>query len=304
MAIYHIVNEKYNINFDLKFDTFYNFFESLKESTKYYYDYCKAENINIVEFDNEYIDHINILKSELLKYYILITNDNNVEKYIVINDIIKDLHNFMLQQIYKANLVSSYNIFPQFEIDDETYDTSQISRYYICNTKLKIYDDYNDDYNSESDDGFNEEKYDDEAIETTMVYEDANFIRSININYLTRTQLYRLIRIYTHNAYRYAHFQKGFLLKMGICNKIVSSSNKYLKYSCYKTVLNLNNSLNNYLDSLTIKSINERELDKILITLPNICISHISSKLLNNISDKPNLIDLSENLDDKYIAVD
>ena len=91
---------------------------------------------------------------------------------------------------------------------------------------------------------------------------------------------------------------------MGICNKLVGSSNKYLEYSCYKTVLNFDNSLNNYLDSLTIKSIYERELDKILITLPNICISHISSKLLNNISDKPNLINFNENLDDKYIAVD
>ena len=61
MSIYHIINEKYNINFDLKLDSFYNFIDSLKESKKYYYDYCKAENINIIDFDNEYIDNINIL---------------------------------------------------------------------------------------------------------------------------------------------------------------------------------------------------------------------------------------------------
>ena len=304
MATYNITNEKYKVNFDLKFDSFYNFIESLKESKKYYSDYCKNNNINIKDFDNEYIDNINILKSELLKYYILITNDDNVEKYIVINDTIKDLHNFMLQQIYKAGLGCYYNIFPEFEIDDGTYDTSQISRYYICDTRLKIYDDYNDDYNSD-DEEYDENEYDDDPIKTTMLYEDAIFIQSININYLTRIQLYRLIHLYTHNSKRYTHFQKGFLLKMDICSKLVGSSNEDLKYSCYKTVLNFDNSLNNYLDSLTIKSIYERELDNILINIPNICISNIQSKkLLNNISNEPNLIDLHEDLNDKYITVD
>ena len=291
MAIYNVTNEQYNINFDLKFDTFYNFIESLKESKKYYYDYCKTKNINIIDFDNEYIEHINILKSELLKYYILITNDDNVKKYIVINDIIKDLHNFMLQQICKAGLYNYETIFPEFENDDGTFDGSQISRYYICDTRLKKYDDYNS-------------KLSDEAIKTTMLYEDANFILSININYLTRIQLYRLIHIYTHNSHRFEHFNKGFLKKMKLCNKLVPSSNKDFKYSCYQTVLNFDNSLNNYLDSLEYKSTYDKELDKILITLPSICISHVSSKLLNNISDKPNLIDFNEDLDDKYIAVD
>ena len=83
----------------MKFDSFFEFIEQLKESKKYYSDYCKTKNINIIDFDNEYIDNLNILKSELLKYYILITNDDNVEKYIVINDIIKDLHNFMIKII-------------------------------------------------------------------------------------------------------------------------------------------------------------------------------------------------------------
>ena len=40
MNIYHINNKKYNVNFDLKLDSFYIFIESLKESRKYYYDYC------------------------------------------------------------------------------------------------------------------------------------------------------------------------------------------------------------------------------------------------------------------------
>ena len=55
--------------------------------------------------------------------------------------------------------------------------------------------------------------------------------------------------------------------------------------------------LNNYLDTLNYESNYDRELHKILINLPNICISHIlSKKLLNNISNDTNLIDLNENL--------
>ena len=101
MAIYNIINEKYNVNFDLKFDTFYNFIESLKESKKYYYDYYNLKNINIKDFDNEYIDHINILKSNLLKYYILILDESIYsisERYVIINDTIKDFYNFMIEQ--------------------------------------------------------------------------------------------------------------------------------------------------------------------------------------------------------------
>ena len=65
---YNIINSKYNITFDLKFDSFYNFIESLKESKEYYYNYCEKNNIDVKDFDNEYIDNINILKSDLLKY--------------------------------------------------------------------------------------------------------------------------------------------------------------------------------------------------------------------------------------------
>ena len=67
---------------------------------------------------------------------------------------------------------------------------------------------------------------------------------------------------------------------------------------------NFYKSLNNYLDTLSYKSIYDRELTKILINLPKIYISNISRKLLNNISNRPNLIDLHEDLYDKYIAVD
>ena len=75
MNIYSIGNKKYNINIDLKFDSFHIFIESLKESRKYYHDYCNSENINIEDFNNEYINNINKLEGELLKYYILIEND-------------------------------------------------------------------------------------------------------------------------------------------------------------------------------------------------------------------------------------
>lgn len=76
MKTYNIINEKYNVNFNLDFDSFDNFIKSLKESCKYYYNYCNLKNININDFDNYYIKNINILESELLKDYILITNIN------------------------------------------------------------------------------------------------------------------------------------------------------------------------------------------------------------------------------------
>jgi hypothetical protein len=53
MNIYQYDNEKYNVNFDLKLDSFHDFIETLKESRKYYYDYCNLENINIKDFNNE-----------------------------------------------------------------------------------------------------------------------------------------------------------------------------------------------------------------------------------------------------------
>ena len=286
MSIYHIINEKYNINFDLKLDTFYNFIESLKESKKYYYDYCNLKNINIVEFDNEYIDNINKLEGELLKYYILITDNNDVEKFVVINDIIKKLHNYMIQ------IIKEYCIFNELD---------NIGFHHFTNS-------------------------------LNITESDADDIININMNYLTRSQLSKLILLYALNANRHTRYEQGFLEKMNIirlnfenhCNPniciyqyIILKYNitHYIRYnnnpdattifkSIATTIVDFYESLNNYLDSLTIKSIYERELDKILITLPNICISHISSKLLNNISDKPNLIDLNENLDDKYIAVD
>ena len=100
----NIINEKYNVDFDLKFDSFYNFFESLKESKKYYQKYCKLENINIEDFDNEYLENINSLKGELLKYYILITNDDT-EKYITLTDTIKDFYKFMIEQFNQNTFI-------------------------------------------------------------------------------------------------------------------------------------------------------------------------------------------------------
>ena len=297
MAIYNVTNEQYNINFDLKFDTFYNFIESLKESKKYYYDYCKAENINIVEFDNEYINNINKLEGELLKYYILITNDDNVEKFVVINDIIKELHNYMIKIIKDYCIINHMCIIGfnhKTRCNDHTY------KYYSL----------------------------------SITESDADDIMNINMNYLTRSQLSKLILLYALNANRHMHYRQGFLEKMNIIrlnfeNYSNDSPNiciyQYiiLKYNIIEyitinenpqgtsrlnsmatAIVDFYESLNNYLDSLTIKSIYERELDKILITLPNICISHILSKLLNNISDKPNLIDFNEDLNDTYIAVD
>jgi len=78
MKTYNVTNEKYKVNFDLKFDSFFEFIESLKKSKKYYHDYCKNNNINIIDFDNEYINNINKLEGELLKYYIFIIDNNDV----------------------------------------------------------------------------------------------------------------------------------------------------------------------------------------------------------------------------------
>jgi len=240
MATYNVTNEKYNINFDLKFESFYNFIESLKESKKYYYDYCNLKNINIVEFDNEYIENINILKSELLKIYILITNDDVDEKFVVINEQIKALYNSIIK-------------YPN------TYENNR-----------------------------------------TIALITHEIINSLNINYLTREKVSLIIKTYAYYVTIYGNehklFNKNLLHDICIDNSVIIGRSSTHDNSIKK--------LNNYLDLLDYESIYEKELDKILINLPNICISNIQSKkLLNNISNEPNLIDLHD-LHDKYIAVD
>ena len=299
MATYNIINEKYKVN--LKFDSFYNFIESLKESKKYYSDYCKNNNINIIEFDNEYINNINKLEGELLKYYILITDNNDVEKYIIINDIIKDLHNYMIK------IIKEYCVFNKCRIIGFNHSTINFIPPYSSLRPLEYHN-------------------------LSITESDADDIINININNLTRYQLSKLILLYALNDNRHTRYRQGFLEKMNIIklnletygncgNNMCIYQYIILKYNIteystgndnselYKsmatTIFDFHKSLNKYLDSLTIKSIYERELDKILINLPNICISNIQSKiLLNNISNEQNLIDLNEDLDDEYIAAD
>jgi len=69
MNIYNINNKKYNINFNLKLYSFYFFILMNHFIKKYYHNHCNLKNINIKDFDNEYIKNINILEGELLKYY-------------------------------------------------------------------------------------------------------------------------------------------------------------------------------------------------------------------------------------------
>ena len=246
MSIYHIINEEYNINFDLKFDTFYNFFDSLKESTKHYSDYCNLKNINIIDFDNEYIILINILKSELLKFYILVTNDDNdyVEKYVAINDEIKALYNSIIK------LPNSFG-----------------SRNDCTNEIIKA---------------------------------------SLNINYLSKKKLSVLIKIYAYYCImpsernNFNNLDTKLLNRIGIIQIIPSQI-----FLCDEIFdVNDTNNLNKYLDSLNYESIYERELTKILTTLPDIVSQILYYNQLNKISNKSNLIDLNEDLDDKYIAVD
>jgi len=123
MNIYRIINIfNSSINIYLKLDSFHIFIESLKESRKYYYDYCNLNNINIKDFDNEYINNINKLEGELLKYYILISNNEDAEKYVVVNDTIKEIYNSVIDIFtnmrqtneymftYKIIIQSSFNI--------------------------------------------------------------------------------------------------------------------------------------------------------------------------------------------------
>jgi hypothetical protein len=250
--MYKIINEKYNINYDLKFDSFNNFLESLKDSKKYYHDYCTTKNISTRDFDTEYINTINILKSELLKSYILITNDKDAEKYVIVNETIRDLYDFMNQTIKEVSLNEN---FTGFRVQlAYNYQDCLMSGVDVCMTNL-----------------------------------DAEFITSININWLTRSQLSKLIFIYAFNAKRYIHFKKGFLTKMNIINNNFFGLHDYIKLEYCPLMKNFNESKNNYLNTLTYESIYKREFNKILTNLPNTCVSNILSKPLKNIN-KENFI--------------
>ena len=123
---------------------------------------------------------------------------------------------------------------------------------------------------------------------------------NIDINCLIRDNLSRLINIYACNAVRYKYFQVGFCQKMNInleplkCGSDDSHkiTNKYV------------NSKNIYLDTLKYKSIYEKELDKILDNLPNICISNIYNRYLNySENNKQNLIDLVYYSNSEFVEV-
>ena len=144
--LHNIINKKYNINFDLKLDSFYNFIDSLKESKKYYSDYCKTKNI---------------LKSELLKLYIFITNDDSDDQYIIVDDTIKYIHEFLLAQSVRR------------------FYTSQSEKIAFWSSQITF--------------KLNNNKYELNNIHTIPDL-DQDFINSIYINYLTRNKLSKLIR--------------------------------------------------------------------------------------------------------------
>ena len=237
---YFVNNEKYNINFIVEFDNFINFIKSLKESKKYYHELCENKNIKIIDFDNEYIKNIDILHGELLKYYILIIYNNSDTDFIVINDDIKDLYNFMVKQI---NIYTSYNnhnvlynklILPESELTTE-YSIEYHKSNYIYNTE-NIY----------------------------LIENNIDFISRIDINNLTKKCLSRLIDIYASNTTYFICFRQGYLKKMNINNK--------------ESTIEYNKSKKLYLDSLKYESNNERELSNILNNLLNICLSNINDK--------------------------
>ena len=250
IILYNVFNEKFNIEFNLKFDSFYNFIESLKESKKYYYDLCKKENISIIDFDNEYIDNINIIKGELLKYYILITNDN-VEQYIIINDLIKDLYEFLFSEILKSFYHQIFKVFNRNNIDTPMNTISESAIYFINNININyltrnqlsnlinIYT-----HNSQRNEYFAQKGF----------LEKMNISTELIFKYYYNPEIDPPIDIHNHMQIQ-----------------------KYQELSSSKTNNNYEKSVNNYLDSLNYETIYERELDKILTNLPSICISNILS---------------------------
>ena len=277
---YNIINKKYNVIFDLKFDSFYNFFESLKESKKHYNEYCETNNINIKDFDKEYIDNINIIKSDLLKYYILINDDFNCDskRYVIVNDTIKDFYNFMIK-IMKAITFEPRNLYLHHYIE------FSLSPYSSASSDVSI--------NYELD----RDKLNDIIKGTILIKSDHIFIYNLDIKYLSRNDLSRLIDIYSSNTTTQARYfqNKSFLQKMKIDIKPSKINNPN-----GKVIDGYIKSRDKYLDSLTYETIYERELNKLLVNLPNICISNIKSKKISNYSDnQPNPCKAEDLNDDK-----
>jgi len=165
MSIFYITNYKYDIEYELNFDSFNNFIQSIKESKKYYHDLCKKEEINIYDFDNQYIKNIDILQGELLKYFILITNDDRSEKYITITDDIRDFYNYMIEQL-------NFNI--DCYIGMNSFNTT-----ITLTSNMPPFE-------------FNSCVYDNH----TLVLE---YARKININYLTKLDMNLLLNLYIVN---------------------------------------------------------------------------------------------------------
>ena len=100
---------------------------------------------------------------------------------------------------------------------------------------------------------------------------------------LSRDNLYFMIINYKAYIEEYPELKRGFLSKMNIKD-----------YNHYSS--EFEETVDNYLDSLNYESIYERELDIIIKNLPNLCLSNIYNKKINDIK---NLIDSN----DEYIEV-
>ena len=233
---YNIINSKYNVTFDLKFDSFYNFIESLKESKKSYHKYLKKSyhkylkksNVNIKDFDNEYVENINILKSDLLKYYILTNDDSDCDKYVIVNDTIRELYKFMTEQ-FKQNTFIMRQFFDDDMIEQYDFHISVPGRCYRKYEQLEF------NYKPK---------------QMYLLENDKIFMSNININYLTRDDISRLIDIYASNTIRYEHFKVGFCKKMNIDTESLSCGGND---SC-KITDKYVNSKHIYLDTLTYET--------------------------------------------------
>jgi len=241
-----IKNKKYNIEFNLNNDSFNNLIQSLNESKKYYHDYLLENNIDVKNFDDEYVKLINILQGELLKYFILINNEN-FEKYVIFQNDYVDFYKKILKLI-----ILNTNINKRFPIDYKKHEKNQ----YIMK---EIF--------------------------------DHSYFNNINYNFITRNIMNELL----YNFYLYNINDK-------ISNQnLYKLDNLFLKTSLFynkieeindndkKSVTNLENNINEYLNSLSYETIYEREFKKIINSLPNLCLDNLKTIKLDNII---NLIDL------------
>jgi hypothetical protein len=225
-------------------DTYDNFINSIRISNKYYHDICIQEEINIIEFDNEYIRYIDKLSGEFIKYYILKDDDSNI-KYICINNDIKLLYNYMINNaltctknkyLNRVKLLDMPQFYGMAFIKDEENFLFNINIKFLTEDNLsRLFDIYT--YNT-----------------IKVIKCGKEFIDIFKINTVD-------FEIYNSNVECVPHNEK--------CP--------------YHTSTKYNKSKQEYLNSLCYHTLEEMKFKKILINVPKICLVNLKNKK-NNIN--------------------